>query len=375
MTMMKRTAPPFRADQVGSLLRPERLKTARQSYEAGALSATALRAIEDETIREAVKRQETVGFYAITDGDFRRSSFHVDFLTQFENIHFAPTAFQHGFQSGPSKGESPAVFTVTGKIRHVRDIAVADFKFLSAATDRTAKVAMPSPSFVHCRGGRAAIDQTAYPDLDAFYADLAQAYRAEIAALARAGCRYIQLDEVHYTFFCDPNMIAGFKARGDDPAELAVAYAKLINESIAGRPDDMAVGVHLCRGNRQSSWVAQGGYEPVAEFLFNTVAADGFFLEYDDERSGGFEPLRFVPKGPMIVLGLVTTKTNAMETRDGLIRRIEEAARFCPIDQLALSPQCGFASSVAGNNISEAAQWAKLDLIAAVAEEVWGSAH
>jgi 5-methyltetrahydropteroyltriglutamate--homocysteine methyltransferase len=372
---MPRARPPFRADHVGSLLRPERLKAARERYEAGTLSAAGLRAIEDELIRDVARRQEEVGLHAITDGDFRRSSFHVDFLTRFENIHFAPADFQRSFQSGPSKGESPAVFTVSGKIRHVRDIAVADFEFLAKATQRTAKVAMPSPTFVHCRGGRAAIDRTAYPELGPFYADLAQAFRQEIAALAKAGCRYVQLDEVHYTFFSDPKMVAEFRARGDEPAELAVAYAKLINESIAGRPPDMMVGVHLCRGNRRSSWVAQGGYEPVAELLFNTVEADGFFLEYDSDRAGGFEPLRFVPKGKMIVLGLVTSKTSEMETRDGLLRRIEEAARFCPIDQLALSPQCGFASSVPGNIISEDAQWAKLGLIAKVAEEVWGSAH
>jgi 5-methyltetrahydropteroyltriglutamate--homocysteine methyltransferase len=274
---------------------------------------------------------------------------------------------------GLEKDNSPLVFEVTGKIRHVRNIAVEDFQFLNGLTERSAKVALPAPSFVHARGGRDAIDKTAYPDLAEFYDDLAAAFRAEINVLGEAGCRYVQLDEVHYTFFCDPKLIAMFTSRGDDPHDLALKYARLINDSFRGRHKDMVAGVHLCRGNRRSAWVASGGYEPVAEILFNEIDADRFLLEFDDERSGGFEPLRLVPKGKMVVLGLVSSKTSAMETKDQLKRRIEEASHYCPIEQLALSPQCGFASSVAGNIITEDAQWAKLELISRVAEEVWGT--
>jgi 5-methyltetrahydropteroyltriglutamate--homocysteine methyltransferase len=233
---------------------------------------------------------------------------------------------------------------------------------------------LPAPSFVQARGGRDAIDKTAYPDLDAFYDDLAAAFRAEIAALSRAGCTYVQLDEVHYTFFCDPKLVEMFRSRGDDPQQLAHAYAKLINDSFRGQAADLISAIHLCRGNRRSAWVASGGYEPVAELLFNEIDVDRFLLEFDDARSGGFEPLRFVPKGKTVVLGLVSSKTSEMETADGLKRRIDEAAKYIPLDQLALSPQCGFASSVVGNIISEEAQWAKMKLIADVARDVWGTA-
>jgi 5-methyltetrahydropteroyltriglutamate--homocysteine methyltransferase len=365
--------PTLRADQVGSLLRPQRLKDARDRHERDQLSAGALRAIEDDSIRDVVHRQEAAGLHAISDGDFRRSAFHVDFLTRIDGIEWRKRPFVKMFE-GLEKDNSPLVFEVTGKIRHVRDIAVADFKFTQGATAALAKVALPAPSFVHARGGREAIDRTAYPDLDDFYSDLAAAFRAEISALADAGCRYVQLDEVHYTFFCDPKLVEMFTARGDDPRALALAYAKLINESFRDRPADMIAGVHLCRGNRRSAWVASGGYEPVAEMLFNEIKVDRFLLEFDDARSGGFEPLRFVPKGKIVVLGLVSSKTSTMETADQLKRRIEEAARYVPIEQLALSPQCGFASSVAGNIITEAAQWAKLELIARVAENIWGTA-
>ncbi|MDB6083395.1 MAG: 5-methyltetrahydropteroyltriglutamate--homocysteine S-methyltransferase [Gammaproteobacteria bacterium] len=366
--------PTLRADQIGSLLRPARLVEARKRHATGVLDRAGLRATEDDCIRNAVRRQEAAGLHAITDGDFRRESFHIDFLTRMRGIRWDSMRFQQGFQGGPGAGESPAVFRVTDKITHPDDICVEDFRFLAMTTSRVGKVTMPSPSFAHCRGGRAAIDRAAYPDLGAFFDDLAAAYCAEILALGEAGCRYVQLDEVHYTFFCDPAMAAALRARGDEPEQLAVIYADLINAAIAGRPEGMSVGVHLCRGNKQSSWVAQGGYEPVAELLFNTVKSDRFLLEYDTDRAGGFEPLRFVPKGPIIVLGLVTTKSGDMESRDALLRRIEEAARFVPIEQLALSPQCGFASSIEGNKLDETAQWDKLALIVELAEEVWGSA-
>jgi 5-methyltetrahydropteroyltriglutamate--homocysteine methyltransferase len=362
----------FRADQVGSLLRPEQLRQARAEHSLGRLDDAALAAIEDDCIVTAIRRQEEAGLHAITDGDFRRGAFHIDFLTQLRGIAWDARRFTEGFKHGEGAGESPAVFVTTAPIAHDHDISVDAFRFLAGHTTRCAKVTLPSPSFAHCRGGRAAIDRAAYPDLDGFFEDLAAAYRAEIAALAAAGCRYVQLDEVHYTFFCDPNLAAALRARGDDPEELGRTYAKLINASIASRPSDMAIGVHLCRGNRRSSWVAQGGYEPVAEALFNTIDADAFLLEYDSDRAGGFEPLRFVPPGKRVVLGLVTSKSGELESDDLLRRRIDEAAQFCPLDQLALSPQCGFASSTEGNRLDEQAQWDKLALVARVAAQVWG---
>jgi len=364
--------PTFRVDQVGSLLRPQELKTAREQRETGGIAAAQLRAVEDRCIQKAIALQEKAGLHAISDGDFRRSAFHVDFLTQLEGVVWRQRQFTNLFH-GLEKDSSPLVFEVTGKIKHTRNIAVEDFKFLQGHTSRTGKVMLPAPSFVHARGGRAAIDSKAYPDLAEFYSDLAAAFRAEIHALGEAGCRYVQLDEVHYTFFCDPKLVAMFTERGDDPQDLAVRYARMINDSFRDRPKDMISGVHLCRGNRRSAWVASGGYEPVAEVLFNEINVDRFLLEFDDERSGGFEPLRFVPKGKIVVLGLVSSKTSEMETASQLKRRIEEATRYVPVEQIALSPQCGFASSVAGNLITEDSQWKKFELLSRVAEDVWGT--
>jgi 5-methyltetrahydropteroyltriglutamate--homocysteine methyltransferase len=364
--------PTLRSDQVGSLLRPERLKAARAAHEAGQLSQTTLRSVEDDCIRQAVEAQQRAGLHVITDGDFRRSAFHVDFLTKIEGIVWRNKPFTNAFQ-GLKHNSSPLVFEVETRIKHVRDIAVEDFSFLRGLTSRTAKVTLPAPSFVHARGGREAIDRQAYPSLDEFYDDLAAAFRAEIGSLAAAGCRYVQLDEVHYTFFCDPHLVEMFTSRGDSPQELAQIYARLINESFRDKPKDMISGVHLCRGNRRSAWVASGGYEPVAEVLFNSINADRFLLEFDDERSGSFEPLRFVPRGKIVVLGLVSSKVPTVEDPDMLKRRIDEAARFIPLDQLALSPQCGFASSVDGNITTEEAQWAKFDVIRKVTEDIWGS--
>jgi len=363
----------FRAEHVGSFLRPEGLVEARRKRQAGDISADELRAVEDAAIRDVVRRQEDAGIHAVTDGDYRRQSFHIDFLTSMKGIERKPSHFQQSFKGGPSEGHSPAVFAVTDRVAHDHDIAVDDFRFLAGVTSQTGKVTLPAPSFAHCRGGRDAIDRGAYPELGPFFDDLAAAYRKEIGALAEAGCRYVQLDEVHYTFLCDPALVAGFRARGDDPDELGRIYAKLINDSIAGRPADMRIGVHLCRGNQRSSWVAQGGYEPVAELLFNGIDADAFFLEYDSERAGGFEPLRFVPKGKTVVLGIVTSKSGELESPDLVKRRIDEAARYVPIEQLALSPQCGFASSVPGNKISQDDQWKKMQLVANVARDVWGT--
>ena len=366
--------PAFRADHVGSLKRSPELLAARAGHATGGLSSEALRALEDRHIREIVRRQEDIGLKIVTDGDQRREAFHIDFLNRIGGVQWDAMRFHQAFQSGGSEGDSPAVFRTLAKIRHVAPICVEDFRFLAAATKATPKVTMPSPSFAHYRGGRAAVDEKVYPDMADFFADLAAAYRAEIAALGAAGCRYVQLDEVHFTFFCDPKMVAALKARGDDPDDLAGTYARLINESVRARPADMSVGVHLCRGNRRSSWVAEGGYEPVAERLFNDIDADIFLLEYDSERAGGFEPLRFVPRGRRVVLGIVTSKFPQLESEDELVRRIEDAARFCPLEQLAISPQCGFASSTEGNNVSMDDQWRKLERVVRVAERVWGSA-
>ncbi|MCC2098977.1 MAG: 5-methyltetrahydropteroyltriglutamate--homocysteine S-methyltransferase, partial [Hyphomicrobiales bacterium] len=333
-----------------------------------------LRQIEDAHIRAVIRRQEEVGLQVVTDGDLRREAFHIDFLNRIEGIEWEASRFSQAFVSGGGAGDSPAVFRTSGKISLTTPIGIDDFSFLSSNTKVNGKVTLPSPSFAHYRGGRAAVDAGAYPDMAEFFADLAAAYRIEIAALGAAGCRYLQFDEVHFTFFCDPKMVAALKARGDDPDELAATYARLINESIAARPAGMSVGVHLCRGNRRSSWVAEGGYEPVAERLFNTINADIFLLEYDSERAGGFEPLRFVPQDRHVVLGLVTSKFPELENAEDLLRRIDAAAKHIPLAQLALGPQCGFASSTQGNRVSEDDQWRKLERVVEVAQRVWGTA-
>src|SRR5439155_26119507 len=332
-----------------------------------------LRAVEDRAITEIVLMQEGLGLQGVTDGEFRRTYFHIDFLEQLEGVETRGglTAHFHG-----KKGDvdfAPPVLRVTSKVRHVRPIQVADFNFLKSATKRTPKVTIPSPTMLHFRGGREAISHEAYPDLEAFFADVAAAYRAELKALGEAGCTYVQLDDTNLAYLCDPRMRDGARARGDDPDELPRRYARLINAAIAERPPGMTICTHLCRGNFKSAWVAEGGYEPVAEVLFNDLAVDGYFLEYDDARSGDFSPLRFVPKGKTIVLGLVTTKVGELESKDYLKRKIEEAAKLVPLDQLCLSPQCGFSSTVHGNVIARDAQAAKLRLVVETATEVWGT--
>lgn len=365
--------PPFRADHVGSFLRPKALIEAREAYRAGTLDAAALRSAEDTAIRDVVRFQEDLGLQGITDGEFRRTYFHTDFLLQLDGVEEAGGTqvkfHQHG---GKALEYAPPVMKITGKINHVRDIQRADYQFLASCTTRTAKVTIPSPTMLHFRGGRDAIDATTYPDLEDFYADLAAAYRAEIASLADAGCRYLQLDDTNLAYLCDTTQRENARQRGMDPDALPRLYARLINESIRDRPDDMTVCVHLCRGNFRSSWAAEGGYEPVAEVLFNELAIDGYFLEYDDPRSGDFAPLRFLPKGKTVVLGLVTTKLGELESAEDVKRRIEEAARYAPLDQLALSPQCGFSSTVHGNDIEIGQQAAKLQLVLDVARDVWG---
>jgi len=372
--MTLRTTPPFRADHVGSFLRPPALLAARDRFAKGEIDRAALRAAEDAAIRDIVRFQEELGLSGITDGEFRRTYFHIDFLEQLSGVETKGGIAVHFHTAKGDVEFAPPVMKVTGPVRHVKPIQVADFGFLKSVTHRTPKVTIPSPTMLHFRGGRDAISRDAYPDLEAFYADVAAAYRAEIAALAAAGCRYLQLDDTNLAYLCDEKMREGARQRGDDPDELPRRYARLINAAIAERPPGMTVCVHLCRGNFKSAWVAEGGYEPVAQVLFNELAVDGYFLEYDDARSGDFGPLRHVPKGKIVVLGLVTTKLDQLETKDYLKRKIEEAAKLVPMEQLCLSPQCGFSSTVHGNVIARDAQAAKVRLVVETANEVWGTA-
>jgi methionine synthase II (cobalamin-independent) len=370
---VSRLNPPFRADQVGSLLRPKRLKDARERFQRSEITRDQLRSIEDDAIRDAVRKQEAIGLQSITDGEFRRTFFHIDFLQRLQGV-----AVSGGIAAKFHTREgvidfAPPRLTVTGKLRHVEDIQTSDFAFLKSLTTKTPKVTIPSPTMVHFRGGRKGIDITAYPDLDEFFEDLAQVYRDEIASLYKAGCRYIQFDDTNLAYLCDPLLREEARERGDDPAALPHAYAALINSVIDGRPADLTVAIHLCRGNMQSAWVAEGGYEPVADALFNELHVDAYFLEYDDSRSGTFEPLRFVPDDKVVVLGLVTSKSAALEPVSDIARRIDNAARFVPLERLCLSPQCGFASTAEGNLITEADQWAKLGRIVDVTRQVWGA--
>ncbi|MCS7266956.1 MAG: 5-methyltetrahydropteroyltriglutamate--homocysteine S-methyltransferase [Geminicoccaceae bacterium] len=365
--------PPFRADHVGSFLRPKRLLEAREARFAGRIGQDALRAVEDACIAEVVRRQEEHGLRAVTDGEFRRTYFHVDFLEKLEGVAVEEGRFVAAFRKddGTEVGFRPPTMKVVGKIRWKGPIQGADFDYLRSVARAIPKVTIPSPSMLHFRGGRQAISSVVYPDLEEFWSDLAAAYRAELADLAARGCRYLQLDDTNLAYLCDPDIREATRARGEDPDVLPRLYCRLINDSIAGLPEDMVVTIHLCRGNFKSAWVAKGGYEPVAEILFNELDVDGYFLEYDDARSGDFSPLRFVPRGKTIVLGLVTTKKPELEGVDELVRRIEEAARFVPLERLALSPQCGFSSTVHGNELTEEQQWAKIARIVEVADRVW----
>jgi 5-methyltetrahydropteroyltriglutamate--homocysteine methyltransferase len=370
---MPRTTPPFRADHVGSLLRPRKLLDARAARKRGDITGEQLRAAEDAAIRQAVRLQEEVGLQSATDGEFRRDSWHIDFLQEFANVEVIPSNIKARFQSEAGPVEySPQTLQVTGKLARPHKIFVDHFKFVQSVTKVTPKQTIPSPSNMHFRGGRAAIDKIAYPDMAEFYADLARVYSEEVRDLAAAGCRYLQIDEVYIAYLCDPALREQVAALGENPQTLPRTYVQMINGAVAGRPKDMTICMHLCRGNNQSGWVASGGYEPVAEVLFNEADVSGYFLEYDSERAGGFEPLRFVPKGKTVVLGLVTSKKGALESKDTIKRRIDEAAKFCPLDQLALSTQCGFSSTVAGNKLTVDEQAAKLRLVVEVAREVWG---
>lgn len=372
--MTQRTTPPFRADHVGSFLRPPELLAAREQFQKGEIKRDALRAAEDKAIRDIVKYQEDLGLQAITDGEFRRTYFHIDFLEQLEGVETRGGLTARFHRANGEVDFAPPVLHVNGKVRHGRNIQVDDFNFLKSATSRTPKVTIPSPTMLHFRGGRKAISEQAYPDLEQFFEDVAAAYRAEIKALGDAGCTYLQMDDTNLAYLCDPKMREQARARGEDPDELPRRYARLINAAIADRPKGMTICTHLCRGNFKSAWVAEGSYEPVAEVLFNDMNVDGYFLEYDDERSGDFAPLRFVPKGKIVVLGLITTKLGELEKKDDVKKRIDEAARYVPLEQLCLSPQCGFSSTVHGNVIAREAQAAKIRLVIETAQEVWGQA-
>jgi len=373
--MSHRTTPPFRADHVGSLLRPPVLLKAREARERNEITAAELAHIEDEAIRDAVKLQEDVGLEAITDGEYRRFSWNSDFLKSFSGVRVVEGKIEVHFHSdqGVIAANKPTGFRIEGKIGRPKPIFAGQFAFLKSLTRATPKATIPSPTLLHFRGGREAVDAKAYPDMEGFYADLAKVYREEIADFAAAGCRYLQIDETNYAYLCDPTLREQVRTKiHEDPAQLPHTYARLLNQAVAGRPKDMVVCIHICRGNSQSSWVAEGGYDPVAETLFNEIDVDGYFLEYDSPRAGDFSPLRFVPKGKMIVLGLVTTKRPQLETKDELKRRIDEAERYVPLEQLALSPQCGFASTQFGNKITLDDEIAKLRLVVEVAREVWG---
>jgi 5-methyltetrahydropteroyltriglutamate--homocysteine methyltransferase len=364
--------PPFRADHVGSLLRAPEVLDARQQVAAGAIAPAELRAVEDAVIARNVARLERIGMRSITDGEQRRAWFHLDFLQQLEGVAVTGNIASSS-DSAATVHMTPPKLSVVGPLRHVRDIQVDDFRYLASVTTQTPKVSIPSPTMVHFRGGRAAIDLDAYPDLDQFFDDLAACYRAEIAALYGAGCRYLQLDDTNLAYLCDPVMRQGAVDRGDDPDELPRSYARLINAALAERPSDLTVAIHLCRGNYRSTWFASGGYEPVAEVLFNDLDVDAYFLEFDDERSGDFSPLRFVPDDKVVVLGLITSKRPELEPYDELAGRVEDASEYVPLERLCLSPQCGFASTMEGNALTEDEQWGKLAHVVDVAGQIWSA--
>jgi 5-methyltetrahydropteroyltriglutamate--homocysteine methyltransferase len=370
--MSMRTKPPFRADHVGSLLRSAALKQAREKRARGELAPDAFKAIEDREVEGVIRKQEATGLKSVTDGEYRRISWNIDFL---ENMHNVESYAGERKVKFSAKGPQPrqVLLRLTGKLGGYKPHPMIEhFKFLKAHTRQTPKMTIPSPSSLHFRYGRDAVPETIYPAMDEFYRDLGQSYRKIVRAFADAGCRYLQLDEVNLTYLCDPSLRKLITDRGEDPAGLPATYAGMINAAISDIPPDMAITMHLCRGNFRSNFVASGGYEPVAELLFNAINVHGYFMEYDSERAGGFEPLRFVPKGKSVVLGLVTSKTGTLESKDDIKRRIDEAAKYIALDQLCLSPQCGFASTEEGNVLAEDEEWAKLRMIVEIADEVWG---
>ena len=371
---MQRTKPPFRADMVGSLLRTQPLKLAREQRQRNEITDAALREIEDREIVALIQKQEQVGLQAVTDGEFRRAYWHFDFLEQLDGVTAVDIDSGMNFKGGVGINKA---LRITGKVGFGKEGSsghpmIEHFRFLARNTSRVPKMTIPGPSMLHYRGGRQMMNFGVYPDMDAFYADVGAAYRQAIHAFYDAGCRYLQLDDISFAYLCDPEQREMLRARGDDPEQQPRIYAAMVREALRDKPDDLVVTMHLCRGNFRSSFIASGGYEPVADLLFNAMPVDGYFMEWDSDRAGGFEPLRHLPKGKSVVLGLVTSKTGTLERADDIKRRIDEAARFAPLDQLCLSPQCGFASTQEGNTLEEDEQWAKLRMIVEIAAEVWG---
>lgn len=372
--MTKRITPPFRADHVGSFLRPEKLKTAREQFQNGKIDQAELTAIEDEAIRDVVKMQEDVGLMGISDGEFRRGSWHMDFLYQFDGVKKYQDSLKVKFQNEQGGIEfTPSALKVEGKIGLSKTIFGEAFSFLQSVTTKgTPKLTIPAPSMMHYRGGRAVVNEAVYPNIEDFWRDLGTAYADEVERLGKLGCKYLQLDDTSLAYLNDPKQREYMEQQGGDGEHQHLTYIKVFNAALAKKPQDMAICTHMCRGNFRSSWVASGGYEFVAEALFNELNVDGFFMEWDDERSGGFEPLRFVPKNKYVVLGLITSKKAQLENKDDIKRRIEEASQYVDLDQLCLSPQCGFSSTTDGNALTYDNQVAKLRLVVEVAEEVWG---
>jgi len=375
-TPMERANPPFRAEHVGSLIRPAALVEAREKADSGEMSDAELKRIQHEAIRDIVRLQEDLGLKLVTDGEYNRRSWHRDFMLKFRNVRMIASKLAVQFHSADgARLHSPPTMQVIGRLaRPHGGIFVEDFGFLASIARAMPKITLPSPTVMHFRGGRGAIDADAYPDIAAFYEDLARLYREEVRDLGKAGCRYLQIDEVNLAYLCDPELRKQAANIGEDPTALPHTYAKLLNATIKDRPQGMTICMHLCRGNFAGAWVAEGGYEPIAELIFNEIGMDGYFLEYDSSRAGSFEPLRFLPKGKVAVLGLVTTKSGKLESKDELKRRIDEASKYVPLEQLALSPQCGFSSGIGGNAMDVADEIDKLRLVVETAHEVWGSA-
>lgn len=367
---MQRTLPPFRADVVGSLLRPEALKHARRLWQQKELTAEGLRAVEDDEIRRVVALQRELGLQVVTDGEFRRAWWHFDFFEGLDGVEGYDVEQGIQFSGVQTKARS---IKVTGKVKFGHHPMLEDFRFLhSVAGDAVAKMTIPSPSVMHFRGGRAAIDANVYPDLAEYFADLAQTWRDAIKAFYDAGCRYLQLDDTVWAYLCSTDQQRQIRERGEDPAQLARIYADVLNQALAGKPEDLTVSLHVCRGNFRSTWISEGGYEPVAPILFGEVMVDAFFLEYDTERAGGFEPLRFIKPGrQQAVLGLITSKSGDLEDPQAVLARLREASAFISMDQLCLSPQCGFASTEEGNSLSERQQWDKLRLVLDISRRAW----
>ena len=361
--------PPFRADQVGSLLRTAALKDAREQRQRGEIDDAALKAVEDREIKALIKKQEDVGLQAVTDGEFRRAYWHFDFLENLDGVTSIDADSGMNFKGGVGIAKA---LRVTGKVGFSGHPMIEHFRFLKENTTRTPKMTIPGPSMLHYRGGRKMMNMGVYPEMDAFYADVGGAYNKAVRAFYDAGCRYLQLDDISFAYLCDPNQREMLRERGDDPEKQPEIYAGMVREALKDKPSDLAITMHLCRGNFRSTFIASGGYEPVADVLFNRMPVDGYFMEWDSDRAGGFEPLRFLPKGKKVVLGLVTSKTGTLESKDDVKRRIDEATKYVDIDQLCLSPQCGFASTQEGNTLAEEEQWAKLSMIVEIAEEVWG---